>query len=278
MSAQWRRRGRNVPVFIMAITFFLALLVSGMVALAIYISEASDEKVYEKSGIFIDSGNSDQGYIMVKNTRSKQVVLRVSCGGTDYNYYLSQDVFETFPLQMGDGKYRLLFFEQSSGKKYSQLFSRDVSVKLADENLPFLYPSQYVNYTADSAAVAMSNSLCEGAATDADKFKAISAYITSNILYDHMRALQVKKNDLSKYLPDIDDVLQRKMGICFDYSALAACMLRAQGIPTRMIIGDADKTYHAWNNVLIDGEWVLFDPTGLVTNTKVKSYTEVYRY
>lgn len=40
-----------------------------------------------------------------------------------------------------------------------------------------------------------------------------------------------------------------------------ACMLRVQGIPTRLMIGYAGKMYHAWNTVIINGEEVLYDPT-----------------
>ena len=38
-------------------------------------------------------------------------------------------------------------------------------------------------------------------------------------------------------------------GICFDYAALAASMLRSQGIPTKMIFGYVapQGLYHAWN-------------------------------
>ena len=44
-------------------------------------------------------------------------------------------------------------------------------------------------------------------------------------------------------------------------AALAACMLRVQGIPTRLMVGYAGRMNHAWNMVLINGEEVLYDPT-----------------
>ena len=62
-------------------------------------------------------------------------------------------------------------------------------------------------------------------------------------------------------LPDIDGCYESKMGICQDLAAMAACMLRVQGIPTRLMIGYAGKMYHAWNTVIINGEEVLYDPT-----------------
>jgi transglutaminase/protease-like cytokinesis protein 3 len=40
-------------------------------------------------------------------------------------------------------------------------------------------------------------------------------------------------------------------------------MLRSQGIPTKLIKGYTDKVdgYHAWNEVLIDRQWVVIDTT-----------------
>ena len=51
-------------------------------------------------------------------------------------------------------------------------------------------------------------------------------------------------------------------------------LLRSQGIPTQMVMGYADITYHAWNNIYIDGEWVRYDATSAVTFTKISQYTE----
>ena len=49
--------------------------------------------------------------------------------------------------------------------------------------------------------------------------------------------------------------------LVFVLAALAACMLRVQGVPTKLMVGYAGKMYHAWNSVVIDGEEVLYDPT-----------------
>ena len=59
----------------------------------------------------------------------------------------------------------------------------------------------------------------------------------------------------------MDRCYETRKGICQDLAAMAACMLRVQGIPTRLMIGYAGKMYHAWNTVIINGEEVLYDPT-----------------
>ena len=88
--------------------------------------------------------------------------------------------------------------------------------------------------------------------------------------YDYNKAATVQ----SGYLPDLDQVLAEKKGICFDYAAVMTAMLRSQGIPTRLVVGYAGDVYHAWINTFIpqtgwiegviyfDGEtWKMMDPT-----------------
>ena len=91
-----------------------------------------------------------------------------------------------------------------------------------------------------------------------------------NITYDKQLAANVK----SGYLPVLDTVLTKKTGICFDYAALMAGMLRSQGIPCKLVVGYAGSAYHAWINVwteengwvegviYFDGtSWQRMDPT-----------------
>lgn len=235
-----------------------------------------EKKIYNKGGMVINYGNAGQGYVMIKYKESKKVLkLRISLGKKTYTYDLNkQGEFEVFPLQMGDGKYKIQLFQEAKNGMYATLASKTITVALDDPNIPYLYPSQYVNYTADSDAVAKSFELCEGLSTDKEKIKAIYAFCARKISYHYARA----RSDKTGYLPDIDGVLHDMMGICFDYSAVMACMLRVQGIPTQLVIGNADKTYHAWNNVLLDGKWYRYDATFAATGNQAQNYIEERHY
>ena len=83
----------------------------------------------------------------------------------------------------------------------------------------------------------------------------------------------------------MDETLQEKTGICFDYAALMTAMLRTQGIPTRLVIGYAGELYHAWISVYIkdvgwidniiyfDGkEWSRMDPTLAAAGDSAKEF------
>jgi len=92
-------------------------------------------------------------------------------------------------------------------------------------------------------------------------------------VYDYMFASGVQSGQHKGYLPSVDNTLATNKGVCFDFSALLACMMRAQGIPARLEIGYADKVYHAWNSVYINGSWRRIDVTMEICHGQVGKYT-----
>lgn len=83
----------------------------------------------------------------------------------------------------------------------------------------------------------------------------------SHYLYDYIRSVTQK----DAYLADIDGIYAKKSGLCLDFAGTLACMLRVQGIPTKLAVGEVTGSMgtvsHAWNYVLIDGEYVRVDIT-----------------
>ena len=159
---------------------------------------------------------------------------------------------------------------------YAIAFSQDFSVTLNDEFRPFLYPNQYVWFTQDYEAVALAASLSDSSSDDLDYLEQVYQYVITNITYDEELAANVKTN----YLPNIDNTLKTKKGICFDYASLMAAMLRSQGVPTKLVVGYSGEAYHAWISVYLkeigwvddiiefDGKsWSLMDPTLAANNS-----------
>ena len=55
----------------------------------------------------------------------------------------------------------------------------------------------------------------------------------------------------------MDATLESKKGICFDYAALTAAMLRSRDIPCKLQIGYSGTVKHAWVSVYIRSKgWV----------------------
>ncbi|MDO4573180.1 MAG: transglutaminase-like domain-containing protein, partial [Clostridia bacterium] len=155
---------------------------------------------------------------------------------------------------------------------YAQIFAREIEVQLEDENGPFLYPNQYVDFDGTSEAVEKAAELAAGLADEAAIAKRLYRFVADHTDYDYEKAETVQKG----YLPDPDETLASGKGICFDYSALLATMLRAQGIPAQMVIGVVmpEGISHAWNRALLGGEWVFMDATFDGDSHREEDYTQ----
>ena len=202
-------------------------------------------------------------------------VLITGENGVTYTYNLNNTgVAETFPLTEGNGRYSIKVYENTTGTKYALAFSTQVDMTLRNVFLPYLYPNQYVNYTADCATVKKAAELTAGKTSDLDKISAVYYFVTDNFTYDYNLANTVQ----SGYLPDVDKVLAAKKGICFDYAAVMSAMLRSQNIPCKLVVGYAGTIYHAWIDVYIEGvgwvdkviyfdgkTWTMMDPTFVST-------------
>ena len=180
----------------------------------------------------------------------------------------------TTSLQLGNGRYEIILYEQVSGSSYTSAGKVTLNVNMADTDVCYLYPNQYVNYTADSPVASYADQLCDGMSARA-AYDTVCEYVGHYFKYDFIKAMNIR----SGVLPDIDGSYSKRMGICQDLSAVTCCLLRSRGIPARLMIGDADGNYHAWVQVRIGGEDLFYDPTAAVNPSfqRVRKYT-VERY
>ncbi len=231
----------------------------------------------------IDASNLEQGYIMANYTGTCPKVKLQVIGPDSHTctYNLNTDQFQSIPLTAGDGSYTITVNENIQGKEYSVSYEVNLDVSMADPFSPYLSPSCYVSYDADTRAVELAAELCETASSDLECVSAVYNYIIENIEYDYDKAGQITSGALSSYIADIDATLENGKGICLDYAALMACMLRTQHIPTRLEVGYASLAYHAWVSVYLtdvgwvngivefDGSsWNLMDPTYAASNSE----------
>ena len=228
----------------------------------------------------VNQGHADQGYIMAKGPKTKtKMKLTVETGGTKLQYDINGNGdYEVYPLQLGRTNYVITLWRHVEGKKYGKIGQVKVAAKMQDELSCFLYPNQYVNYTADSPCVQKAIELCDGMTDQAEIFKTIRAFVLKNFQYDFIKSVTVAGS--SGLLPDIEYCWTNKMGICQDLSAMTCAMLRSQGVPARLIIGQLGSgTPHAWVLAVVNGEDIFFDPTAeLNASNKSETYTTLRWY
>lgn len=234
----------------------------------------------------IDMSNAGEGYIVVRYTGDCPKVKLQITGPNEVTYTFNckgDGVGEVFPLAAGSGTYEVAVYENIEGSQYAVAYNHEIEVEQLDPTRAFLYPNQYVDFDASSEAVAKGQELATPCSDDLEVVANVYNYLLSAVTYDEAEAESVQ----SGYIPDVDDVLRRGTGICLDYSALMATMLRSQRIPTRLEVGYAGIAYHAWISTYIkdvgwvngivefDGQdWQLMDPTfaANATENDLKSF------
>lgn len=220
----------------------------------------------------IDWSNAAKGYVMVvyNSNSAQRIKAQVKGPTTTYTYNLTPTEWTALPLSDGDGTYKVTVFRNTTGTKYATVLSATFEVTLNSVFEPFIRSNQYVDF-ADATATQTKAAELIGNETDTLKqIELVYTFVVNNLTYDKEKAATVK----SGYLPDLDDVLAAKKGICFDYAALMAGMLRSQGVPCKLVVGYAGTAYHAWISVYsaehgwIDGaiyfnglKWERLDPT-----------------
>ena len=210
----------------------------------------------------VDKSNIDSGLIAINYSprRDTKTKVMISKDNEKYTYDLKQSD-NRFPLQFGNGKYTICILENVGGDKYKVLQKEKLTLQIEDENQVYLQSIQNINWNDDMKAAKKAKELTKDAKDDEEKVAKIYDYIINNICYDNEKAKNIK----SGYIPNIDETMKNAKGICYDYAALFAGMLRSVHIPTKLIMGYRSdmKYYHAWNEVYLKDmdKWITIDTT-----------------
>ncbi|WP_028609616.1 transglutaminase-like domain-containing protein [Paenibacillus harenae] len=232
--------------------------------------------VQASSPEWLDQSNLERGVVSVRyaaNAKAK-IKLMVAKGNEKYTYNLTSGKKEEFfPLQLGNGEYTITLLENVSGNKYKLIKKETVELDMKDNRAVYLNSVQNIAWTSTSSAIAKAQQLTKGLKTDIEKVKAVHDYIITNINYDEKLAANVRAD----YIPNIDDTFKSKKAICYGYASLSAAMLRSLDIPAKLVMGSSTyvETYHAWNEVWLDGKWVTIDTTVNAALKKSKKKIEL---
>ena len=143
----------------------------------------------------------------------------------------------------------------------------------------YLSPSTNIQ-SIDQEVIDLARAITVNARDPVEKAKAIYAWVARNVQYDVASissALSKESKDYYLNKPhDAKTILKTRIAVCQGYSYLAAALLRASGVPVRVVTGSAsaneeikwtpsrlqDPVYgHAWNEVFLNGKWEPMDIT-----------------
>jgi hypothetical protein len=134
-------------------------------------------------------------------------------------------------------------------------------INTLDTDLRYSSPSAYIDSNHETVTK-LCSSIITPEMTDSEKLEAIYQWVTQNISYDY---IAYKKQNTT--LKPASLIIQKKKGMCRDYSFAVAALARASGLQARIVYGQARRRSngrseeHAWNEVYLDGNWISLDAT-----------------
>ncbi len=234
-------------------------ILSFLVIFAIIVLSA--RTVYADS--IFDKEKLDKGTVGISYKSKSKLKVQITFDKQTYTYNLNgEGKKEYYPLQMGNGAYKVSLYENTTGNSYKLVESLKVDLKLDDQNIVYLGSTQNINWEFNPKTVEKAAELTKDIKSLEEKAKVLWNFMLKENKYDFDKLAKLP----TTYLPTPDTTLKDKTGICYDFSSLYASMLRAQGIPAKLIKGyapDYAEGYHAWNEVYDKDkkEWVVIDST-----------------
>lgn len=212
---------------------------------------------------YIDIKNIDKGIFSVKytdkSTTKYKVLVTKGKNKVSYPFFANGKV-ESFPLQFGNGDYTVGLMRHVEGKQYAFVEQKKIKLNLKDPDVVYLNSIQNVKWAENDKPILYAFNNTKDLKTAEAVFEHFYKYLVNRVTYDFGKAAEVKGD----YVPSIVTTFVESRGICYDYSSLFAAFMRSQGIPTRLVKGYVPGVvdgYHAWNEILIDGKWMIVDTT-----------------
>lgn len=196
--------------------------------------------------------------------------------------------------KLADGEnYIYIYFEENDSNNYGSAYS---AISLNNENgevyfsMPEVFPNNYLvtmkhavidpknyltiemdNESEKREMIDLANKITKDAASDYDKLLKVNEWMAQNIYYDWDAYRLGTYGGKGAY-----EAMKDKKAVCQGYAELTQVLLKAVGIPTRLMSGyalgdgaegkswkdvDYSESNHAWNEAFVDNRWVTLDTT-----------------
>jgi len=218
-------------------------------------SPSANNATFDRSFTFEGTSTLDQIWLFLRGPGGEITTYPVNVHSNKF----SQEIW----LRYGAGKYTV--WVGDNAKKFDGKIHFEVQ-NISKEDYFNLSPSGFVNNdNPDIKKIAASltrKDLASNELSDIEKVKVIHNWVTENIAYD-TDAYYTGNIEMHTAI----DVMSSKKGVCGDYSFIFAALARAAGVQTKVVYGDVwnstlqNYEKHAWNESLIDDQWVSIDTT-----------------
>ena len=234
-----------------------------------------------------DSGSDAWVWIMVRSGTGERVAESIVPLAADRTYTAS------LATRLAVGQYTVDVY--TGPERYGTYLSKHLGIALAQYSgslsLPQspLYEHNYAQFATtprdlaalstlsltdqaqETALRALAADITRGAADNYTKTLAIHDWVAQNVYYDFDGMHKASYQANTAYAVYIS-----RRAVCQGYAELTTALLRASGIPARVVIGHAlgatstartwdeanhTSSNHAWNEAYVNGRWVILDVT-----------------
>ena len=227
----------------------------------IEVDEVDSREIYTNTSDFEIHVSDELGKMYVEYNGDKArcgIVIEREGGWGSNTYIIERGQPEIISFTYGEGDYTLKLCELTPDNKLKVIEKGLIDIGIKQEHAPFVGVSYYTSYGTEIEDIVESLRTKEVMETVEDTYEFVKDYIE----YNTDLADIINSGEIEIYRPNVQKVVDEGKGICLDQAALMATILRQLEIPTRIVMGyDNYSNYHAWVDVLIDGDWSLYDPT-----------------
>lgn len=216
----------------------------------------------ERPSWAVDTSTAYLGYVYVAAKGELPIVCEIEKDGEVHALLVPNNgKWQAVLLSLGDGAYRLSIYEAGYLDERVRRMddTRFIIGDLPTDTELALYSNLHTNLEDHPLTIALAHELTTDAMTDREKVEALWGYLMENAQYDTELARTIQYSEM----PDGDCFVRGEKGICCDYAAFLACALRELGVPCKHVYGINKKSgnQHAWNEIYLEGEWLLVDAT-----------------
>ena len=261
--------------------FIIALITVVLITLKLTRAVGEETDILENDFLSINLSecrDGGDGYVLIKtgpNGAKLKLFISLSEDTVIENQNQNGE-WERHNLYFGKGLYTFVLYENIYDNKYKKM--SDVQAYVASDcRKSWLEPNDHIVFSDTAKITSIANSICIDAKSQKIIFRQICSFIEKNFAFDYIGFYQTAQIDY-EILPDIDNLLDKRMGLCKDLSSATVAMLRSQGVPAVMAYGFGDKIPHAWVIAKINGQYVSYDPTVALTGGKIFNYHLVRFY
>lgn len=189
------------------------------------------------------------------------------------------------PAILGAGTYRLTIFEINNKEKYGlPVWWQDITVNEEQAGNKYVpkYTSECTEYVhwCNEAFINAVNEITAGLTEDYDILTACANRV-HQIVYDYIKMVKTAKQKTIP-IPDLNECLTLKKGICWDCAPLLCGMLRSLGYNAKLVVGtlndDVFSTGHCWVEVYYENSWKKIEAVKNNVGKKASAYHAEYYY